>query len=388
MTAAPSLPTARAKTRRRAGTLSRRLVAIAITVVAVLAAYAAYAYVVSLPPAGTTRLVVYTYPSFFGGNCSLSKPLATALAPFESREHVSVDLECPSDLLSTLESEKAAPNADVVVGLDEVTAPEAMALGLVTPYVSPELANVSPDVAGELDPGHGIAPYEWGYLAIDYTPAFYNATHGAIAHSSFSNFTQNATWRNGLLIENPTTDIVGEEFLLWEVEFSEAILHENWTTWWIDGGAKAPSAPDWGTAFNEFLSQPALYPTVVSYTTDSAYAAGTGTPGSLNTTVTTWNGTQYGWRTVYGAAVVHGSHHTALSEALIDWLLEGSVQSAIPSNEWEYPANTTTPLPPSFSAALDPSQIVPLNDATTPTAIASQLPTYLSEWQAIENQYG
>ena len=388
MSGADSAPAASAGHAHRAGRFGRQLLAIAVVVVVVLAGYASYSYLIHQPPAGTTQLVVYTYGSFFGGNCSISTPLALALAPFERAHHVSVALECPADLLATLESEKSAPAADVVIGLDEITAPEALANGLVTPYVSSQLAHVPGSVANELDAGHGITPYEWGYLAIDYTPAFYAATGGAVAHSSFANFTANQSWRNGLLIENPTTDIVGEEFLLWQIEFYEAVLHEDWTSWWQDGAAKLPSAPDWSTAFTEFSNQPATYPTVVSYTTDAAYATANGAPGSLNTTVTNWNGTEYGWRSVYGAAVVKGSAHTALDQELIDWLLEGDVQAAIPTNEWEYPANTTTALPSSFAAAIDPSRIVPLDDYTTPTAIAQALPSYLSEWQTLENQYG
>lgn len=367
----------------RAGRGRRVLLAVAVAVLVVVAGYAAYAAIEARPPPGTTPLVVYTYSSFYGGSCSISPALAAALAPFESLHHVTVDLECPSDLLTTLSNERSAPHADLVVGLDEVTAPEALADGLIAPYVSPELAHVPTSVANELDPAHGIAPYEWGYLAIDYTPAFYNATGGAVARSSFANFTDNSTWHAGLLSENPTTDIVGEEFLLWEIEFSEAVLHQNWTTWWSQGGATLPSAVDWSTAFQEFSDDPVTYPMVVSYTTDAAYATANGAPGSIGTAVTTWNGTEYGWRTVYGAAVVAGAAHATLATELIDWLLEGPVQTGLPLDEWEYPANTTTPLPSAFASAPDPSQIVPLDDYTTPAAIAHWLPYYLDQWQTI-----
>ena len=130
---------------------------------------------------------------------------------------------------------------------------------------------------------------------------------------------------------------------------------------------------------------------VVSYTEDPAYSVGTSGAASFNSTVTTWNGTEYGWRTVYGAAVVAGSAHVGLDEALIDWLLDGSVQSQIPTNEWEYPANVSTPLPSVFAAAPDPSRIVALDDRTTPALIAANLTGqngYVNEWQSLENQYG
>jgi ABC transporter substrate-binding protein (ThiB subfamily) len=363
------------------------LVVTAVVLVVAAAGYGGYVYEIHLPPPGTTPLVIYTYASLFGGNCG-SDSLSAVLAPFESAHHVTVSFQCPSDLLSTLLSERASPGADLVLGLDEVTAPAAIADGLLLPYRSTQLANVADAIVNELDPAHGVTPYEWGYLSIDYTPAFYNATGGRIAHSAFPDFSNNLTWAKGLLIEDPTADITGEEFLLWQIEFYTAVLHQDWTTWWKTVASSVPTAPDWATAFGEFSQAPVQYPTVVSYSSDSAYAEANGGAGSLGTAVTTWNGTSYGWRTVYGLGIVNGSAHSDLDRQFIDWFLGGTVQSAIPTNEWEYPANRTVPLPSSFASAIDPSTIVPLDDFTTPAAIAANLPTYLEQWQALENQYG
>ena len=83
------------------------------------------------------------------------------------------------------------------------------------------------------------------------------------------------------------SDIVGEEFLLWQVEFYESVLHQNWTTWWRAGATQLPSAPDWGTAFYDFTNEPTLYPTCVSYTTDSAYAAANGAHRTMSMSTTT-----------------------------------------------------------------------------------------------------
>jgi thiamine transport system substrate-binding protein len=375
------------RTRHRAGGTLRVLEATVVVLLLVLAGYGAVSYYTHLPAPGTTDLVVYTYASFFGGDCGANA--SQALAPFEAAHHVTITFECPAGtLVSTLLSEKNSPSADVVVGLDEVTTPEAVADGLLVPYASPDLANVSTDLVDELDPGHHATPYEWGYLSVDYTPAFYNATGGAIAHASFGDFVNNTTWAKGLLTEDPTLDITGEEFLLWEIAFYENVLHQDWTSWWESVAPYIRTAPDWTTAFSEFSSPPDNPPMVVSYTTDAAYAAATGAPGSLNCTVTTYGGVEYGWRSVYGMGIVNGSAHVALDEALINWFLGGTVQSALPTNEWEYPANDTTPLPPSFSASLDPTTIVPLDDTMTPSQIALDLPEYLDTWQSIMSQYG
>ncbi len=373
--------------RHHAGRTLRVLAATVVVLVVVLSGYGVYSYLTHLPPAGTTHLVVYSYESLFGGSCGAN--LQGLLAPFESAHHVSISVVCPAGtLLSTLLSERNAPAADVVIGLDEVTAPAAAANGLLVPYASPELAHIDPKLVDELDPGHHVTPYEWGYLAIDYTPEFALATQGSIAHAAFSDFTNNTTWADGLLIEDPTLDITGEEFLLWEITFYQHVLHQDWTTWWQQVAPHVRTAPDWSTAFGEFSTPPNNPPMVVSYTTDAAYAALNGAPGSINGTVSHWGGVAYGWRTVYGLGVVNGSAHVGLDEALIDYFLGGSVQSSIPTNEWEYPANATTVLPAEFAAAVPPASIVALDDFTTPASIATDLPGYLDTWQGVMNQYG
>lgn len=382
---APPTPTAR----RPAGRTRRRIVAIALALVVVLAGYGTYAYLATRPPPGTTVLTVYTYPSLFGGVNCVSPALDDALAPFESAHHVRVSLVCPQGtLVSALLAQANAPEADVVIGLDEVTAPEAEAHHLLLPYTPPRILDVPAYLAAELSPDHAVTPYEWGYLGIDYNQSFWNATRGAVAASSFENFSQNLSWASTLIIEDPTLDITGEEFLLWEIAFYQSVLHQDWTGWWKAVAAHLQTAPDWSTAFTAFTTPPHSPQMVVSYTTDAAYAAEYGPAGAYNSTVTTWNGTEYGWRTVYGIGVVNGTAHAGLAEDLVDWFLNGSVQSQIPTNEWEYPANATVALPPVFSAAADIASVVPLNDDLGPSAIAANLTGWLTTWQTVENTYG
>jgi ABC-type thiamine transport system substrate-binding protein len=124
---------------------------------------------------------------------------------------------------------------------------------------------------------------------------------------------------------------------------------------------------------------------VVSYATDPAYAVANNITAPFHATVSDWNGTHYGWRTTYGIGIVRGSPHETLDQQFINWFLEGEVQSQIPTNEWEYPANQTIPLPPVFSNAYLPAGIVALNDGTSPAAVASALPGWLDDWQSMEN---
>ncbi len=376
------------ETPRRTLRLGRVLVAAAIALVVVLGGYAVYSTFLAHPSGGTPTLVVYAYPSLLGGACG-GTVFSSLLDQFDSAHDVHVEVDCPSGtLVNTLLSEKNAPSADVVIGLDEITAPQAEANGLLVPYASPALADENASLASLLSPDHAVTPYEWGYLAFDYNLTFLAATSGAVAKASFEQFAANSSWASALMVEDPTVDITGEEFLLWEIAYYTYVAHQDWTSWWASVDPHVRVAPDWGTAFNEFSSPPNNPMVVVSYSTDPAYAAYAGGPATFNSSVAWATGTAYGWKTVYGLGIVNGSRSISLDQAFIDWFLSGPVQSQIPTNEWEYPANTTVALPAVFGAALDPSQIEPLNGYLPPSALVSGLRGWLDTWQSLALQYG
>jgi thiamine transport system substrate-binding protein len=279
------------------------------------------------------------------------------------------------------------------MGLDEVTAPEAESLNLLAPYSPPDLATIPPWLVSELSPGYGVVPYEYGFLAVDYTPGFWNETDGAVANATMPEFVDNSTWATQFVTENPVYDITGEEFLAWQVEYYETVLHQSWQGFWTKFFAETHPNPatDWSTAFGEFGTPAGENQLVVSYATDPAYALANGGAGTLNSTVSWWNGTAYGWRTIYGVGVVQGSRHVTLARELEDWILSGTFQSYLPENEWEYPANDTVALPAVFSAAIDPATVVALNNATTPSELATNLTAdngWLETWQALAGNGG
>jgi thiamine transport system substrate-binding protein len=379
------LPSPAPRRVRAPGRLGRVIKVSAVALVVVLAGFGVAEYLSS--GLGEPTLVVYTYSSLFGGPGTAA--YSEVFTTFANAHHVHLDVEFPSgNLVSTLLAQSNAPTADLVVGLDEITAEQAEMHGLLVPYAPPGLANVSTGLVGEISPDHGVVPYEWGYLAIDYNASFYAASGGAVARATLPDFATNASWANQLLIEDPTVDITGEEFLVWQVEYYEQVLHENWTDFWtgVFPHLSYKPAPDWGTAFSEFSTPPGNPGMVVSYSTDPAYAAYYGQAGQFNSTVSWWNGTEYGWRTIYGAGIVSGSRHLTLDQEFENWLLSGTVQSLIPTNEWEYPANSTIALPPVYQAALDPALITPLNNGTTPAEVVGSLNGWLTTYEELANQ--
>ena len=388
MNGATPPPSTAPRPRRRLrgpGRSRRALLALGVAVAVAVAGLGVYAWATDRP----ATLVIYTYASLFGGADCGAPAWSTVFGAFERAHDVSIEVECPSGTLaSTLLAQQNAPGADLVIGLDELTGPEADAHHLLIPYAPPALANVSPALVQELSPDHAVVPYEWGYLGIDYNATFAAATDGAVAHASFPEFAQNASWARQLQIEDPSQDITGEEFLVWQILYYEDVLHQNWTSFWrATLPHLPPPAPDWGTAFDEF-SSPGGPQMVVSYTTDPAYAAANGAAGAYNSTVSWANGTSYGWRTIYGIGIVNGSRHLALDRAFENWFLGGTVQQLIPETEWEYPANGTIPLPAVFAAAPNPATIVPLNTETTPAQVAAALPGWISTWLGLATGAG
>ncbi len=371
---------------RRPGRAGRVLVAVALAAGLVLAGLGTYEYVAA--EFGGPTLVIYTYPSLFEDGRCPSCVLQTVFGQFASAHHVRIELEYPpGTLYSTLLSQASAPAADLVIGLDELTTPEAAAAHLLVPYAPPALASVPAALVDELAPNDAAVPYEYGYLAIDYNATFYAATDGAVAHLTLPAIASNASWARTLLVEDPTLDITGEEFLVWEIEYYTQVLHRNWTTFWTDAPAGDPPIADsYGDAWSAFSE--AVDQMVVSYSTDPAYAAFWNESGSFNSTAAWWNGSAYSWRTIYGIGIVNGSRHLGLDEAFENWFLSGTVQSEIATNEWEYPANASVPLPGVFRDAIPAASIVPLNGLTTPTAVADALPGWLATWTSLEASHG
>jgi thiamine transport system substrate-binding protein len=370
------------------------LLVVAVALVVIVAAYATYGY--ENTQKGGTTLVIYTYSSLLGGGCNAqnsSSNLSEALAPFEQKYHVTLELECPAGTLaSTLISEKNSPVADLVIGLDEVTTPQAEAAGVLVPYASPALADIPADLVNEVSPDHAVTPYEWGYLGIDYCQGFDNASGGAIAHLNLTELATNSTLARNLIVEDPTVDIVGEEFLLWESQFYSQVLHQDWKPWWSAVAPRMSTVDSWDTGDLEYSCAPGTPQMFVSYLTDAAYATYTGVygpSGSVNSTASWWGGTAYDWKTIYGVGIVRGTSHLTLDEEFINWFLGGTLQAQLPTLEWEYPANSTVTMSPAaaaaYASALDPSTVHALNDGITPAEIAANLPNWLDEWQTTIN---
>lgn len=329
---------------------------------------------------GPHTLVVETYESFFDSGPEPAAARASVFGGFENATHSRVCVEYETGDLATSLLTSTGPLPDIVIGLDELTAPRVDAAGLLVPYAPPELKDVPAALVADIAPDHSVVPYEYGYIGLDYNVSYDRAHGSPFSTGNFLTAIEgNRSVASQFLYEVPP-DITGEEFLAMQIAFSTQILHVNWTGFWHAIGAIAPSTTDWGTGFSEFSA--GTYASFVSYTTDPAYDAYFGPVGAINTSVLRYGGENYSWQSIYGVGIVRGGvHNLSLAEQFENWLLSGPVQRQIPLNEWEYPANDTTGLPGAFNWSVPPDSITPLNSFESVNATAANLPGWILEWQ-------
>ncbi|MCL5730773.1 MAG: thiamine ABC transporter substrate-binding protein [Candidatus Thermoplasmatota archaeon] len=359
----------------------KKLIGVAIAVLVVIAGFSLYFSLNSHHSSGNT-IVIYTYGSFLADGSNKTQAYDQVFGPFEKEYGVTVKVENPTDgILATLEAEKKNPQADIVIGLTNINGIEAANDGLLVKYSSPADSYINSTLINEMGPAAAyMTPYEYSYLGIDYNHTNFP---GGVFNPDFQDLLTKENASN-LIMESPATSSTGEGFLLWEIAYYQYLLHENWTSWWssVKSYASTNLYNSWSSAFTHFESSPksAL---MVSYLTDPSYNVYFGYGNFIGSTVTQHNGTEYGWRTIYNIAIVNGTGQTQLDEKFINYFLSGSVQAVLPTNEWMYPANQTVPLPSVFSANMNPSDIVPLNQYINAEMIQANLQTWIYEWLSI-----
>ena len=354
-------------------------------VLVVAGAYGVYNYEQSGPRCPTSNtIVVDVYDSFMGSGNNPNASRATVFNGFEKATGSCLTVNyLQTDVANVIASSPSSQLPDVAIGLTEVTAEQLGIEGLLVPYAPPGLASVNSSLVNEISPEHFATPYEWQYLGVDYLRTIDNSSGHAFSKGDvFQPLLSNTSLAKGFLYENPTTDPVGKEFLLWQYQFYTSVLHQNWTSFWKVANPNLPTpVTDWSTGIGEFGTG---YPLFVSFGTDPAYFATYPNNISMNTSFSLYDGVDYAWETIYGAAIVKGGvHNLALDEKFVNWLLSPTVQGLIPLNEWMYPANKTIPLPPVFSVNPSVDHVVPLNSFTTPRAIAANLTGLLVTWQSL-----
>ncbi|MGC8617757.1 MAG: thiamine ABC transporter substrate-binding protein, partial [Thermoplasmata archaeon] len=331
----------------------------------------------NIAPSSEPTINVLTYGSFFQYGANPNKTLGYVINDFENWYHVKINLIYASgDLYNQINQTKGA-GYDIVIGLNNIDSYLAANSGLLYRFDVSNESFLNSSLSEFLQSSGYVIPYEYSPLTTDYNLS------GPISQSVIQNFSfsdlSNSSIANQYILENPTTSINGEDFLLGQIAFYQGVLNQSWTSFWNESKGILVTE-DWSSGFSMFEEgQRQMF---FSYATDPAYNQYFNyTP--IGTTPFHHAGKSYAWMQVLGLGILNSSKHKNIDEEFVNWILGKDVQSLIPLNEWTYPANVNVELPSVYSANPPISSIVPLNYYLNMTVAAKDIGSWSLEWSSI-----
>lgn len=290
---------------------------------------------------GAKNLTVWTYDSFI----SEWGPSAKLAELYEKKAGVKVEFVSKGDggaLLAELKREGAKAEADIVIGLDNNSAPAAIETGLFAPLKLANLAKVDRKLI--VDEKNRLVPYDYGDFAF-----IWDSESSTVPPRSLEDLTK-PEYAKKVIIMDPRTSTPGLGLLAW----TEAIYKDGWRDYWK---RLAPSilamTPGWDTGYGLFTKGEA--PLALSYSTSSAYhKAYENTERYKALSFAEGHSAQ-----VELAGVLAASKRKKDAEKFLDFLLSEEAQAILPETQWMYPANASTVLPASFSVV--PKDIVTIS---------------------------
>ncbi len=294
--------------------------------------------------------------------------LPNVVKDFEERNNVQLDIVSFSDtgsMLNQLIVEKDAPKADIVMGLDNVDYVQANENNVLAPY-TPERVN---DIPEDLwfDKEFTMTPFDYGYIGF-----VYDSEQISFSEPISLLDLAGPEYAEKIIIEQAGASSPGTQLLLWT---NAALGDETADRFWLQmADTVFQVAPDWSTAYYTlFLGGEA--PIVLSYLTSPAYHIDQEDTHQYKTIPIKEGYIQQ----VEGVGVVAGSDQPELAGNFIDYLLEDSVQNAIPTTQWMFPIlGDPTTWPQAYSEITIPSES---EIVTLPTEdIKANLPTWIQEY--------
>jgi thiamine transport system substrate-binding protein len=309
-------------------------------------------------------LVIYAYDSF----ASEWGPAPEVIPRFEALTGAKVTVITAGDAGSVLNRvilERAHPQADLVIGVDNNLLERALQEKVLQPYLSPNLSRVPPEL--QFDPTHSVTPFDYGYFSI-----VYDSQKLPDPPTSLEELTS-PRFRGKLILEDPRTSSPGLGFLLWTI----AVYGEHWQDYWRRLMPNVLTITDsWDSAYGMFTAGEA--PMVLSYTTSPAYHLQNEHTERYRAAIFP----EGHYLEVEGVGILKGARHLKLAQRFIDFVLTRDFQSAIPLTNWMYPVVPDTPLPASYRLAPKPARSLSLPAAT----IRANLDRWLQEWTRVASR--
>jgi thiamine transport system substrate-binding protein len=298
------------------------------------------------------EVVVYTYDSF-AGEWGPGPQLAAA---FEAKTGLKCRMLVVGDgaqILSRAVLESSAPQADVVLGVDNNQISLARSSQVLEAYQPQDALSIVPEEL-QLTDDWLLTPYDWSYFSI-----IYNKNSSVPAPQSLEDLTKEV-YKKKIILMDPRTSTPGLGFVAWTV----AVFGEKYLDYWQ---ALKPNiltmAPSWSTGYGFFTSGEA--PLVVSYTTSPAYHIEYD-EGDQFTALIFPEGHSL---QIEGAALVKNAPNAEGGRLFLDFLISQQAQEMLPLTQWMYPVNPAVELPASYNAAPQAEKALTVDNETLSEAV-------------------
>ncbi len=306
------------------------------------------------------ELVIYAYDSFVSewGTGPLVMPL------FEKATGIKASLVSRGDsgaVLAALIEEKAKPQADVVVGIDQYILFQADRADVLETYLPKGIEDIDPSL--RFDPKGRLCPYDYGHFAIIWDTQALQAPPRSLAELALP------AYKGKLILMDPRSSTPGLGFLAWTL----SAYGKDWEAYWR---SLKPSiltiSSGWDSGYGLFVSGEA--PLVLSYATSPAYHRW----AEQSDRYQALDFAEGHPLQIEGAAIVKGTRNRKNAERFMDFILSKEFQAEIPLSNWMYPVRSDIELPPAYSRAIRPK--------TLPLPDASLLSSALELWQDVASR--
>jgi thiamine transport system substrate-binding protein len=338
-------------------------------------------------PQADDELMIYTHESFmaWGDPDDYDLVMNQTFHNFGITHNVTVNVQVfPGmvEALNVLISQKENPQADVVIGLDNTMVGQAKNEGILKQLTSGvNLENISADIVNSLDPENYLVPIDYGLIAIIFDTEFITTTsYPEILELNFTHLLE--TFGEDFVVQDPTQSATGLNFLLYQIVFFDEVLGLDWQGWWEEAKEVVSIDKSWSDAWERVFSAKEDH-MMVSYGTDPAYNAFFGYSFEQNAALIHYNSTEYGWLQIEGIGIVEGTDKEALAKDYINYALSSEVQDYIATNNWMFPANNQTVLPPCYDYAITTENVTVLNNMITSSFITDNFQDWLNTWERI-----
>lgn len=289
-----------------------------------------------VPPERLEEVVVYTYDSF-AGEWGPGAELAQKFQQKTGKKLTLIDCGEAIQALNKAVLEKDAPQADVVIGIDNNLAAEARKQGVLEAY-KPQDAEKLIDQRLEKELGGGwlLTPYDYSHFAL-----IYDTESSVEAPASLEDLTKDI-YRKKLILMDPRTSTPGLGFLTWTV----SLFGDKTEAYWE---ALKPNiltmTSSWSEGWGMFLEGEA--PLVISYTTSPAYNVEYDNNDRYQALVFAEGHVEQ----VEGFGLIKKAPNKEGAKLFMDFFISDEAQDTLPLTQWMYPANKEVSLPQSYTKA-------------------------------------